>query len=144
MKLYVFVLVFGLSTMCLAEEYSCEVTYTEVAKIYPGGPVPQPVKTFVKKTDFSGFRKACEKERCQKFAEIVTTDSDLVFLIAHNAKPPVLAAMLMHLKYDPKLKDFVQQSFAGTDFGNRFYLGSRSGEFDIMVECRYSSTNTTP
>jgi hypothetical protein len=60
-------------------------------------------------------------------------------LISHNSKPPILATMLMHLKYDETLKDFVQQSYSGTDLGNRLYMGSRSGKYDISVECKFTS-----
>ena len=60
-------------------------------------------------------------------------------LISHNSKPPTVATMLMHMKFDNQLKDYTQQAYSGTDLGNRFYLGTRSGKYDIAVECKFSS-----
>ena len=136
MRSYFIVSIFFISTLAQAEKYSCEVEYFEVAKMTQG--LPKPSQSFMKTVDLAGFKTQCSQGKCQKFTDVVKTKTDHIMLISHNSKPPVLATMLMHMKYDKKLKDFTQQAYSGTDFGNRLYLGTRSGGYDISVECKFS------
>lgn len=128
------ILLAGLPVYARAESYLCQVQYFQKGTL-------NVLRSSEKLIDFSDFAEACRQPGCKPqtayLSESPESDSEMVVLIAHQSKPPVVAAMLVYLKKN-EAGDFEQKSLAGTDFGNRLYMGASSSETeDIFVECRF-------
>lgn len=121
-----------LNSIAFAESYECVVqkfdeNYKELSS--------------EKKTlDFGNFRSSCESTSCKRQIHIYGGDEGepySISMIAHNAKPPTLAVMLMSFRLDTK-PSFEGSSIAGTDYGNRLYTQVNSGNLNIFIECNFS------
>lgn len=120
------------NSVALAETYTCTIqkydeNYKELSKEE-------------KILDFENFRSSCKTTSCKRQIHIFGGDEGDTYsisMIAHNAKPPVLAVMLMSFRLDTK-PAYDGTSLAGTDYGNRIYTQVNSGNLNIFIECKFS------
>lgn len=125
-------ILFLLNSYALAESYECTIqkydaaTYTELS-------------SEKKILNFENFRSSCASTSCKRQIHIMGGDEGdpySISMIAHNAKPPVLAVMIMSFRLDTK-PSFEGSSIAGTDYGNRIYSQVNSGNTTIFIECKF-------
>jgi len=131
--LSVFVALMSFSKIALAESYTCVTSHYDVK-------TGAEIKTEHIKADMTGFLPSCKSGPCKSVTHIYggnEGDSYSFSLIAHNAKPPVVAVMIMSFRIDTK-PTYEGSSLAGTDYGNRIYTNVRSGDTDISIECKFS------
>lgn len=132
-KLFIATILILLTRTTSAESYSCTHTLSDV-----NAPSSETKSTY--KFDLADFAKSCDKGPCKKQFLIEGEsqgDSDNISLIVHNGKPPVVAAMIWNLKLGTTKKFTEFGGLAGTDYRNRIYYQTVSGNKQHFVECSF-------
>jgi hypothetical protein len=114
--------------------YHCDIEYVKKGTI-------EVISTKGLDIDYQGFRESCESGKCFKQSYVVggeQGDPEIIALISHNAKMPIIGTMLMAFTLG-KDGNYTQTSLAGTDFGNRLYtqVSTQDPNVDLYVNCSF-------
>ncbi len=124
-----FIALLSFSEIALAEKYTCVASHHDVK-------TGSEIKTENVNVEMTSFLSSCRIGPCKSLTHIRggnEGDSYSFSLIAHNAKPPVVAVMIMNFRIDSQ-PAYEGSSLAGTAVGNRVYANVRSGSTDISIE----------
>lgn len=131
------VLFVGLSlseTIWATESYTCSYQQFDSQT---GAEVKRETKTIA----LTEFSSSCKKGPCKSENHLFGGNEGDPFsfnLVLHNAKSPVMAAMIMSFRLDSKIP-YEGSSLAGTDYGNRLYTQVNAGNSDFYIECQYTT-----
>ena len=116
-----------------AEVYVCSIQHFNAT-------TGDEIKTETQTIDFQNFSTSCQNGPCKSEMYLSGGDNGDLFsfsLVAHNAKPPDVAVMIMSFRLDSKTP-YEGSSLAGTDYGNRLYTQVNASNLDIFIECKFS------